>query len=252
LERRFITIAVRTVIGKLGEVSAPLKRHSSSFILTVYLAAPVAFRDAKPKPAISGERLKLLAIGIISPRSVLEYVKLCPGCGAERNRMDTRSEAVLAKVNPGLAKRVRNAADKLASAGTNLLVVSGLRTAAEQNALFAQGRGGAAGHVVTNARAGYSMHNYGLAVDIVPYLSGDSGELNWESNTPQFRAMVTALEAEGLVWGGEWKSFPDDDHFQMPGLPVTPNDSMRSDYGDGGYGALANIWNKASSGGYTA
>lgn len=165
--------------------------------------------------------------------------------------MDPRSEAVLANVNPVLADKVRAAAATLQAAGTYLLVVSGLRTAAEQNALYAQGRS-APGHIVTKAQAGYSMHNYGLAVDIVPYLSGSSGQLNWDPNTPQFRAMVAALEAQGLVWGGSWKTFPDEDHFQLPGVPVTPSSAMRADYADGGQQALAEIWTKTAAGDYAA
>jgi peptidoglycan L-alanyl-D-glutamate endopeptidase CwlK len=166
--------------------------------------------------------------------------------------MDERSEAVLAKVNPALADKIRVAASALVNSGTHLLVVSGLRTAAEQDGFYAQGRNGARGHVVTNARAGYSMHNYGLAVDVVPYLSRAAGELNWDSNTPQFRAMVAALEAQGLVWGGAWKTFPDDYHFQMPGIPVIPDAAMRADYRDGSSDALTAIWNKAATGDYAA
>jgi peptidoglycan LD-endopeptidase CwlK len=165
--------------------------------------------------------------------------------------MNERSELALAKVNPVLANKVRAAASDLEKAGTYVLVVSGLRTAAEQDALYAQGRS-TPGRVVTNAKAGYSMHNYGLAVDVVPYLSGDTGDLNWDSNSPQFRAMVAALQTQGLIWGGSWKSFPDDDHFQMPDLPVTPNDAMRADYGDGDTDALTAIWNKADTGEYAA
>lgn len=165
--------------------------------------------------------------------------------------MDKRSESALAKVNPALAEKVRAAADGLAASGTFLLVVSGLRTAAEQDALYAQGRS-APGHIVTNARAGYSMHNYGLAVDVVPYLSGSSGQLNWRANTAQFRAMVAALEAQDLIWGGSWKSLPDDDHFQMPGVPVTPNAAMLADYKKGDPDSLAAIWKKVAGGAYTA
>ena len=164
--------------------------------------------------------------------------------------MDNRSEAALANVAPALAAKVRAAADQLAASGTYLLVVSGLRTAAEQNALYEQGRDGNPGHIVTNARAGLSMHNYGLAVDVVPYLSGDGGQLNWSQNTPQFRTMVSALEAQGLVWGGAWTSIPDYDHFQMPGLPVTPNAAMQADYSDGGPAALNAIWGKVTDGSY--
>jgi peptidoglycan L-alanyl-D-glutamate endopeptidase CwlK len=155
--------------------------------------------------------------------------------------MNKRSEAILAKVNPELANRVRAAAEVLAANGTFLLVVSGLRTAAEQDALYAQGRT-APGHIVSNARAGQSMHNYGLAVDAVPYLQGETGVLNWSPNTPQFRAMVAALEARDLVWGGSWKSFPDDDHFQMPGIPASPTPRMLADYGTGTPAQLRTIW----------
>ena len=54
--------------------------------------------------------------------------------------MDARSEAALATVDPALADAVRAAATKLEALGTYILVVSGLRTAAEQEALYAQGR----------------------------------------------------------------------------------------------------------------
>jgi peptidoglycan L-alanyl-D-glutamate endopeptidase CwlK len=163
--------------------------------------------------------------------------------------MDTRSEAALKTVNPDLATRVRAAADTLAANNTYLLVVSGLRTAAQQNALYAQGRT-APGHIVTNAKAGQSMHNYGLAVDVVPYLSGQTGQVNWNENTPQFRAMVSALEAQDLVWGGSWKSLPDFDHFQMPGVPASPTAVMLADYVGGTTASLKAIWQKVATGAY--
>jgi len=165
--------------------------------------------------------------------------------------MDKRSEAQLATVFPGLATLVRNAAEALAAEGTFLLVVSGLRTAAEQAALYAQGRT-KPGPIVTKAKAGFSMHNYGLAVDVVPYLSGPTGKLNWTVNTPQFQAMVAALKAQGLVWGGDWKSFPDYPHFQMPKLPASPTTAMRADYGTGDTVAISTIWTKVDSGMYLA
>src|SRR6201996_376945 len=139
--------------------------------------------------------------------------------------MDARSEAALATVDPELANKVRAAADSLAANGTYLLVVSGLRTADQQNALYAQGRT-APGHIVTNAKAGQSMHNYGLAVDVVPYLSGQTGALNWNPSTPQYQAMVAAMKAQGLVWGGDWIHFKDEDHFQMPNVPANPDALM--------------------------
>lgn len=165
--------------------------------------------------------------------------------------MDARSEAALATVNPALAAKIRAAAAALEAAGTYLLVVSGLRTAAQQDALYAQGRT-TPGHVVTNAKSGQSMHNYGLAADIVPYLSGQTGNLNWQAETPQFAAMVAALKQQGLVWGGDWASIKDYDHFQMSNLPVSPNAAMEADYGVGDQIALQVIWTNAGDGKYSA
>jgi peptidoglycan L-alanyl-D-glutamate endopeptidase CwlK len=48
-----------------------------------------------------------------------------------------------------------------------------LRTNAEQNALFAKGRNGDKGKIVTYAKGGQSYHNYGLAVDIVLLVDKD-------------------------------------------------------------------------------
>lgn len=165
--------------------------------------------------------------------------------------MDVRSEAALATVNPALAGKVRAAAVVLEAAGTYLLVVSGLRTADQQNALYAQGRT-TPGHIVTNAKAGQSMHNYGLAVDVVPYLSGQSGNLNWQPSTPQYQAMVDALKAQGLGWGGDWVTFKDEDHFQMSDVPKNPSEAMIQDYGTGDQAALQTIWTNAGDGRYSA
>lgn len=165
--------------------------------------------------------------------------------------MDARSEAQLATVSPDLATKIRAAADSLEGAGTYLLVVSGLRTPDEQNTLYAQGRT-TPGHIVTNAKAGQSMHNYGLAVDVVPYLSGQGGALNWNIQTPQYQAMVAAMKAQELVWGGDWVTIPDGDHFQMPSVPVSPNAAMIGDYGTGDTAALESIWTNVTDGKYSA
>ncbi len=165
--------------------------------------------------------------------------------------MDSRSEAQLSTVDPRLAEKVRAAAAELEAEGTFLCVVSGLRTAAQQQALYAQGRT-QPGHVVTNAQAGQSMHNYGLAVDVVPYLQGEGGNLNWQPETQQFKVMVAAFEKQGLVWGGAWESIKDYDHFQMPGIPASPNTAMRALYGDGSLPHLQNIWDAAQSGQFGA
>jgi peptidoglycan L-alanyl-D-glutamate endopeptidase CwlK len=60
-----------------------------------------------------------------------------------------------------------------------------LRTIAEQNELYAQGRT-KAGKIVTNAKGGQSYHNYGLAFDIVLLVDKDKNgsfeSASWETN----------------------------------------------------------------------
>jgi hypothetical protein len=160
--------------------------------------------------------------------------------------MTPRSESILAQVDPNLSAKVHAAAATL-EPKIYLCAYSGLRTAAQQNQLWAQGRT-APGQVVTNAKAGQSNHNYGLAVDIVPYAQGDEGALNWDTTSPEFTAMVAAMKVQGLVWGGDWIHFPDYDHFQMPTIPPSPSPAMIADYADGEN--LGSIWQKAAEGAY--
>lgn len=173
-----------------------------------------------------------------------------------RRNMDNRTEAQLATVMPDLADRVRAAAAALAAQGTYILIPpdGAFRTAARQNQLYEQGRS-LPGHIVTNAQAGQSMHNFGLAVDVVPYLSGPGSQPNWRATTPQFMAMVAAMKAEGLYWGGDWRGrLADFDHFQLDALPATPSLEMQADYKatiiPNATEHIANLWQKVARGDY--
>ena len=118
--------------------------------------------------------------------------------------MDAASEARLAKVNPQLANRIRLMAADLKKQGITIMAVSGLRTFAEQDALYAQGRTKPGG-IVTNARGGQSLHNYGLAVDVVPVNS--SGQPNWNASEATWQKIGAAGKQQGMEWGGNWTSF---------------------------------------------
>lgn len=130
--------------------------------------------------------------------------------------MNPSSENRLKKVHPELANRVRMLVDKMAQAGVQIEVVQGMRTFAEQDALFAQGRM-KKGNVVTNARGGQSNHNYGLAVDLVPFTNGKP---NWDAPNSIWTALGSEAETLGLEWGGAWKKFLDRPHVQLPGLTI--------------------------------
>ena len=159
---------------------------------------------------------------------------------------DAISNQRLALVHPLLREKVNAAAAQLAAEGTYFRVAQGLRTYAEQDALYAQGRT-TPGHIVTNARGGHSNHNFGCAVDCYPFLSGSSGELNWNAETPQFQMMVSALKAQGLLWGGDWKAIVDPPHFQLMNFPVTPTDADRLAFAEGGLEAVWKMYEQKVS-----
>lgn len=141
--------------------------------------------------------------------------------------MEALSQDRLQLVHPKLASLVQQLDARLIPQGIHLRVVQGLRTMAEQQALWEQGRT-APGSIVTNARPGDSWHNYGAAVDLIPGLRGTpQWEPNWDENHPDFKAMIRCGIGLGLVSGSTWESFKDYPHFQLAGLPVTPTQAMR-------------------------
>lgn len=98
-----------------------------------------------------------------------------------------------------------------------------LRTIEEQDALYAQGRT-KPGKIVTNAKGGQSMHNYGLAIDIVLLVDknkdGTFESASWETNVDfdgdgkaDWQEVVKVFKSYGWEWGGEWR-FTDMPHFQ--------------------------------------
>jgi len=125
------------------------------------------------------------------------------------------SRTRLKKVHPELARRVTAVIHALAKRGYTVEVVQGLRTFAEQDALYAKGRT-APGEIVTNARGGQSNHNFGLAVDLCPFIGGRP---QW-NDIAGFTRIGAEAAKHGLEWGGSWKKLIDKPHVQLPGLTV--------------------------------
>ena len=67
-------------------------------------------------------------------------------------------------LQPEVREKARSAFDRGQRRGLDICIVSTLRTYPEQQELYAQGRT-KPGNVVTNAKPGYSYHNFGLALD---------------------------------------------------------------------------------------
>lgn len=96
-------------------------------------------------------------------------------------------------------------------ANTTLRITQGLRTFAEQEALYNQGRNGNAGKIVTNAKAGQSFHNYGLAIDLVELDDNKNEMADWHFDMATLKPIA---DKYGIVWGGDFRSIKDKPHFE--------------------------------------
>jgi len=114
------------------------------------------------------------------------------------------SETKLKGVHPDLVRVVLRA-HRLAPDG--FVITEGLRTLARQQQLFAAGA----------TRTMNSRHLTGHAVDLAALVAG---QVRWD--WPLYAAlagiMKEAAAAEGvpIEWGGDWRTFRDGPHFQLP------------------------------------
>lgn len=101
--------------------------------------------------------------------------------------------------------------------GVRLRFTHTLRTNKEQDDLYAQGRT-KAGKKVTNAKGGQSIHNYGLAFDIVILLDKDNNgtfeSVSWNVDK-YWMTVVNFFKSKGWAWGGDFKSLYDAPHFEF-------------------------------------
>lgn len=137
----------------------------------------------------------------------------------ELNTLLNKAEVKLKGVDNRIAERMRQVIINAHSIGIYIIITQGLRTIAEQDALYAQGRT-KPGKRVTNAKGGYSFHNFGLAVDFA-VVDKTGTIVYWDTNIDTNKDkqkdwyQVGKLGKEqGLEWGGDWTSLVDIPHFQ--------------------------------------
>lgn len=135
------------------------------------------------------------------------------------NELISKANNKLAGVHLEVAKKAIELVKLSHAKGINILITQGLRTVAEQNALYAQGRT-APGAIVTNAKGGQSIHNYGLAFDFAVY-SKDGIKTEWsasiDTNSDGYKdyLQVGAIgKSLNLKWGGDFRSIVDYPHFE--------------------------------------
>jgi peptidoglycan L-alanyl-D-glutamate endopeptidase CwlK len=128
--------------------------------------------------------------------------------------IDPRSDIAIATLLPAARRAARTllstANDGRLGPGIVVKVICGTRTSAEQTALYAQGRT-TPGPIVTDAPAGYSNHNFGIAFDAGIFNGGV-----YLDDSPLYEKVGALGRAQGLEWGGDWTRFTDEPHFQLP------------------------------------
>ena len=124
--------------------------------------------------------------------------------------IDPRSAANIATLRKDAQEKASGWLLKCLEEGINVKVICGNRTCREQAELYAKGRT-EPGPKVTNARPGYSWHNFGVAWDFVVFDA--KGQPQWES--PLMERCGRIAESLGLEWGGSWKGFQDTPHVQL-------------------------------------
>jgi hypothetical protein len=131
--------------------------------------------------------------------------------------VDPRSEATIAKLNPQVQLCARELVRKAALSGIQIKIIQGFRTDKEQDALYCQGRNipdcnglYKPGKIVTNAKGGYSNHNFGIAFDI-----GIFDGSKYLPESPKYSEVGKIGKDLGLEWGGDWKTMKDLPHFQL-------------------------------------
>jgi peptidoglycan L-alanyl-D-glutamate endopeptidase CwlK len=199
--------AVLRLQGRLHDLGY-LKSKPDGFFGTITDDAVTDFQEAR----------KLAADGVVGPATwaaLQPPAKAVPPAAkpaskeSSAGKVDERSEKVIATLHPYLRDLARKFVLTAAEQGVTIKLISGLRTYNEQDALYAKGRT-APGPKVTNSRAGYSNHNFGLAFDIGVF-SGSK----YLPESPDYKKVAHIGKWLGFEWGGDWTSIKDEPHYQL-------------------------------------
>lgn len=119
-------------------------------------------------------------------------------------KLSPRSEERLIGVHPDLVRVVRRAIELTE---VDFTVLEGVRTEERQREMVARGV----------SQTMKSRHLSGHAVDLGAYANG---QISWEF--PQYRKIAIAMARAAdelkvpVEWGGNWRTFRDGPHFQLP------------------------------------
>ncbi|MEA1848934.1 M15 family metallopeptidase [Chryseobacterium sp. MHB01] len=150
--------------------------------------------------------------------------------------MDQVTKKRISKLHPSVrdeVSRIILECDAALTGRAKVRITQGLRTFEEQSQLYAIGRT-KSGKKVTNAKAGQSIHNYGLAVDICLIIDGKTASWetvkDWDNDqVSDWYECVKIFAKHGWLWGGNWKTFKDLPHFEKKGYEWRKLVQMKKD-----------------------
>ena len=126
-------------------------------------------------------------------------------------RFDDRTEGVIATLQPKAQVAARQFMILAKDAPFQVKLISGTRTYAEQNVLYNKRP------KVTNARGGYSNHNFGIAWDVGIFVNNQyyTGKNKKETQAYIDLSKLILPTLKSLTWGGNWKSIVDRPHYEV-------------------------------------
>ena len=136
---------------------------------------------------------------------------------------------------PEFCERLRMGLIDANKDGIPLRVFETYRSWYRQTKLYEQGRT-YPGRIVTNAKAGTSWHNYGLAADLVLFIND---RWSWRELDLYHRA-AQHFEKYNLNWLGRSKKFPELVHYELK-VPFTISEAQNIYHEKGG---ILGVWNE--------
>lgn len=118
----------------------------------------------------------------------------------------------LAGVHPDLVRVVKRCAADWKDDSFGFIVTCGTRSLSEQKRMVAKGAS-----KTLRSRHIPAPNGYGHAVDLAATIDG---KIKWD--WPLYHKIAAAMKAAAnaekvtIEWGGDWKSFKDGPHFQLP------------------------------------
>lgn len=149
--------------------------------------------------------------GARTENAAMEFDRRARAVGDSIGRFDTRSEAQLGTLLLVAQSAARTFLARVLGTGLRVRLISGTRSYAEQNVLFRRGRYGHPGPVVTNARGGQSLHNFGVAWDIGLF----DAQGRYLRDGRAYDEAAQAGRSDALEWGGDNVRFVDRPHYQL-------------------------------------